>query len=283
MERWMTSLALVSALAAAGWAQEAGDGAPTPLEQVEALERSYEDAQKEFSKLYAAAVSDEERQKLFEEKYPKPDAWVPRFRVLAEQHAGTPAAARALVWVVRRAQSTDPACLKLLIEHHLNDPILAQACSALWYGRSEAAEVFLRTCLEKSVRSETRAQACYSLAKVLLGQGRTAERLADPVQAEELEQWMDAGELAFLRARDAAACQKEAQELLVRVCDEFADALYIRDRTLGAKAEGDLFEIQNLGIGKVAPDISGTDQSGDAFKLSDYRGKVVVLDFWGFW
>ncbi len=36
-------------------------------------------------------------------------------------------------------------------------------------------------------------------------------------------------------------------------------------------------------VGKPAPEIEGPDISGKAFKLSDYRGKVVVLDFWGFW
>jgi hypothetical protein len=38
-----------------------------------------------------------------------------------------------------------------------------------------------------------------------------------------------------------------------------------------------------LEIGKVAPDIEGEDIDGVKFKLSDYRGKVVVLDFWGHW
>ena len=38
-----------------------------------------------------------------------------------------------------------------------------------------------------------------------------------------------------------------------------------------------------LAIGKVAPDIAGEDLDGKTFKLSDYRGKVVVLDFWGDW
>ena len=39
----------------------------------------------------------------------------------------------------------------------------------------------------------------------------------------------------------------------------------------------------DLAIGKVAPEISGEDVDGVKFKLSDYRGKVVVLDFWGDW
>jgi hypothetical protein len=39
----------------------------------------------------------------------------------------------------------------------------------------------------------------------------------------------------------------------------------------------------NLQIGKEAPEIEGEDIDGKRFKLSDYKGKVVVLDFWGNW
>ncbi|MFO1076423.1 MAG: hypothetical protein U1E73_01710 [Planctomycetota bacterium] len=34
---------------------------------------------------------------------------------------------------------------------------------------------------------------------------------------------------------------------------------------------------------EVAADIAGVDLDGVAFKLSDYKGKVVLLDFWGDW
>jgi peroxiredoxin len=36
-------------------------------------------------------------------------------------------------------------------------------------------------------------------------------------------------------------------------------------------------------IGKIAPEITGKDLDGAAFKLSDYRGKVVVIYFSGEW
>ena len=36
-------------------------------------------------------------------------------------------------------------------------------------------------------------------------------------------------------------------------------------------------------IGDVAPEIEGADLDEVPFALSDYRGKVVVLDFWGDW
>jgi hypothetical protein len=42
-------------------------------------------------------------------------------------------------------------------------------------------------------------------------------------------------------------------------------------------------ENPDLAVGKVAPDIEGEDIDGNVFRLSDYRGQVVVLDFWGNW
>ena len=36
-------------------------------------------------------------------------------------------------------------------------------------------------------------------------------------------------------------------------------------------------------VGQEAPEIQGADLDGAPFKLSDYRGKVVMLTFWGDW
>ena len=36
-------------------------------------------------------------------------------------------------------------------------------------------------------------------------------------------------------------------------------------------------------VGQLVKEIEGEDIDGVKFKLSDYRGKVVVLDFWGHW
>jgi cytochrome oxidase Cu insertion factor (SCO1/SenC/PrrC family) len=38
--------------------------------------------------------------------------------------------------------------------------------------------------------------------------------------------------------------------------------------------------MQSPAVKRPAPDIVGTDQDGKQLKLSDYRGKVVLLDFW---
>ena len=42
-------------------------------------------------------------------------------------------------------------------------------------------------------------------------------------------------------------------------------------------------EATRLEPGLPAPDIEGEDLDGVPFKLSDFRGKVVLLDFWGDW
>ena len=36
-------------------------------------------------------------------------------------------------------------------------------------------------------------------------------------------------------------------------------------------------------VGQTDPEITGKDLEGKPMKLSEFRGKVVVLDFWGHW
>jgi len=40
---------------------------------------------------------------------------------------------------------------------------------------------------------------------------------------------------------------------------------------------------EDLAIGKPAPEIIGTNVDGEEMRLSDFLGKVVVIDFWGDW
>ena len=45
----------------------------------------------------------------------------------------------------------------------------------------------------------------------------------------------------------------------------------------------EIFKVSNLTIGREAPNIKGVDTDEVEFELKDYRGKVVVIDFWGDW
>ena len=86
----------------------------------------------------------------------------------------------------------------------------------------------------------------------------------------------------FIKNFDPEEYAGEIEMLLTKVKDDYGD-VSTRRGTLGEMAETELFVIQNLSIGKTAPDIVGEDLDGEEFKLSDYRGKVVMLDFWGDW
>ena len=46
---------------------------------------------------------------------------------------------------------------------------------------------------------------------------------------------------------------------------------------------GKVLAAEGMTVGKTAPEITGADVDGKQFKLSEYRGKVVMLDFWGDW
>jgi len=77
----------------------------------------------------------------------------------------------------------------------------------------------------------------------------------------------DRGSNAYTDAKaKLLAAANEAAD--VRLGDEIRSAIELREK---------------LGVGNVAPDIAGVDLDGVEFKLSDYKGKVVFLDFWGDW
>lgn len=60
-------------------------------------------------------------------------------------------------------------------------------------------------------------------------------------------------------------------------------ALVGKSPKLAGPAARATFMVSALSVGKVAPEIRGTDLDGVPFALSDYRGKVVVLMFSGDW
>jgi thiol-disulfide isomerase/thioredoxin len=49
------------------------------------------------------------------------------------------------------------------------------------------------------------------------------------------------------------------------------------------RSAGLVFQGDHLQVGMTAPDVATVDPEGAAFKLSDFRGKVTVVVFWGFW
>lgn len=264
--------------------------APSPQDDgtaaVEALKQEQSAAQEVFFEKYSAAETDEAKQKLFETSYPEPEQYAPRFLAIASTHPGTDAAREALLWVAQNVRDGEDQgrALDGLLRQFKESEGLASVCSSLRYDTSARGEQFLRTLFAESPHAKVRGTAAYNLAHALRQSAELAARLeeAEGEEATNLNEWLGEANAARLAALDPAAVAVETRELLDLVVAEYGDVEAGRE-TLGESATGDIFELENLAIGQVAPEIEGEDIDGVAFKLSDYRGRVVVLDFWGDW
>ncbi|MBI2481622.1 MAG: redoxin domain-containing protein [Planctomycetia bacterium] len=208
-----------------------------------------------------------------------------RFLALAEDHPQDPAGAEAMLWVVEnvRGRSETTKALELMQANHLDSERLGSACGNIARSRSLAAEKLLRALLEKSPHAEVKAQACYYLALLLDSEAVVIDQLrAEPDLAPRVLQYYgkDYGEhLASLNADELARQREQVYETML---NSFPDVT-AQDTPLGKVAERALFGIRQLSVGRIAPEIEGEDIHGDKFKLSDFRGKVVMLTFWGHW
>jgi hypothetical protein len=86
--------------------------------------------------------------------------------------------------------------------------------------------------------------------------------------------------LAELQQQDRWETIKEVEAFFEQAAERYGGVKLASGGTVRDRAKAGLFEIRHLTVGKVAPDVEGADQDGRKFKLSDYRGKVVLLDFW---
>jgi hypothetical protein len=92
------------------------------------------------------------------------------------------------------------------------------------------------------------------------------------------------GWVAFARHEDTLRSQPATSKAFLDAKAAAAAAIAkSEDTLLQRQFDALVAQQEKFGIGVVAPDISGVDLDGVAFKLSDYKGKVVFLDFWGDW
>lgn len=290
----------------------------SPSDELKTIQQEYRQLQSRFSRAYQAAKSQEEKQKVLREQRPNPKPLLLRSLQLAESHPDSPAAVDALLWTLQignfspegtkaenslvsgfvakatlsqltaklqrlrfftpkimsavssRAQAAldDPDAPKLLAwvacggfveagdkareilkEKFTNHDALADVCQILRYqGDKKTAPKELQAILDRSTNLKVQAAACYSLA--------------------------------WRKKEEGVGGLAEAEKLFERVVKEFGEA----NHSISLQAKGELNEMRGLlAEGKPALAIEGPDLDGQSFRLSEYKGKVVLLDFWGFW
>jgi hypothetical protein len=95
----------------------------------------------------------------------------------------------------------------------------------------------------------------------------------------EIQAVIDSGYAAEIPAEESARALAIARRLQA----EHGEVKNHKGLPFREAVAGDVYQLERLNIGMPAPEIEGQDLDGVPFKLSDYRGKVVVLDFWGNW
>jgi hypothetical protein len=227
--------------------------APTPDDLARAAEVvrliSAFDAEERSWREARASVKDPAERTAWTTAHPRPDpsGTARELWTLVVAEPGDEAALSALQWLLRYDQDGRRAA-GIVVEHHVRDERIGQVVPLL--GRVGGGPECYERIVRESPHREVRGLALYEQAALLVEEGGLAQEHAVP--------------------------------LLEAVVRDYGDVGSGR-RNLGDRARGDLREIRLLAVGKPAPDIEGEDIDGTPFKLSDYRGKVVLLDFWGDW
>lgn len=239
---------------------------PTPAGALNGLKRDYDAFYKKWSDDYQAA-KEADRPKLLEAWGKETDAAAQRALKLAQENPDNAAAFDALDWVITGLASSEitPQALDLVAKCYVAHPKVGGICQIAPYRDYRGTEDLLRAVLEKNPERQVRGVACFTLAGVL-----------------HYQQFASIGKKS--RELTLDQLRREGEALYRRTIEEYGDVRPEGStRTLRERVEATLFAAKNLKVGKVAPEIAGEDVDGKRFTLSDYRGKVVVLVFWGHW
>jgi thiol-disulfide isomerase/thioredoxin/tRNA A-37 threonylcarbamoyl transferase component Bud32 len=242
----------------------------TPEKQFSALRDGYENDRNGYLALQqrARTIADRKRAEL---QKPRFEDFAGRCLALAEKHPESPAAVDALAWILENCEPADQRrsavkplwerALVMLERDHLQKAELGNVCQRLADKTEPGIEKLLRAAMEKHSMPEVRGLAGYALGMALAKQAENYQQ-RNPAKAAELAQ--------------------RAEKQIEQVVGQYASVPY-GNTTLDAAAKEKLYELRYLSIGRVAADIDAEDFTGQKFKLSDYRGKVVVVDFWANW
>jgi thiol-disulfide isomerase/thioredoxin len=254
----------------------------------EKLEPIYDEIRNEMED----AKSDIDRESIFQSHLSKIEAVnaAGTQRALEEitPHASDSAAVEPLIWIANSGSQTDAgnSAAKLLMKYHLVRKETVELASNKKRSPNRWCEAMLRAQLgAQDLPEDLRCQVMLSLAVCLKSRGEVAAMLpdADETLKKQFEQSFGDDYFAKVLKTGPTEYEAEAIHLFTEVGDRYPNEEIRKGATVGEFARNSIFQIEHLGIGRVAPDIEGEDIDGVKFRLSNYRGKVVMLTFWANW
>jgi hypothetical protein len=273
-----------------GAAPEGRANPPTPAEQYQALRKEYDRASSS-----GVPLTDAERLVFIGRVYRHRNALALKFLRLAEKHPADPVALDALIQAVWQVNTTpwpvelagrDTARAKafaLIRRDHIRSDRLGPLCQRVSYGFSKEHEAFLRAVLAKNPHRAVRAAASLSLGHFLHNRLQRVDLCRERAAlAQEFAGLYGKAHLAGLLRQDRDQAVKDIEAAFEQAAAKYGDVRLPGGNTVAERARAELFEVRDLRVGKEAPDIEGQDQDGRRFRLRDYRGKVVLLDFWSY-
>src|SRR6266568_5024582 len=259
----------------------------SPAEQYKAIVKEFGEA----ANANWRATNDEERKRAAARIEPLPL----KLLELAEKNPKEPWTLDALTQVITQEywldnysahpgwgkDSRQARAIAILLRDHVRSDKLGETCRRVQYGFRKECETFLRAVLEKNPHRDVQGQACLRLALFLNGRLNRLDLLKDqPLVNKRYEGLYGQDYLDTLRRQDRAKAVAEVEAVFEQAAEKYSDVKLPSGETVGDNAKTELFAIRHLAVGKEAADIEGPDQNGVRLKLSDYRGKVVLLYFW---
>jgi len=248
-----------------------------------------------------AQMSADEREALAQANFGKLQDVNTLMLELAIRHPRTNAAEQALIWIVTHQTSPESnKAWEFLARNYARSDRIKQVLSRQRVGvgwASQAVEDLLRNTQEQNPYREIRGLACYWLAEMLefRVEGLRLWPLLSPKQAEHWRERFSPQDFDRVIKQDPRSLEDEVARLYERIIAEFPmvennDARCgLPPQILGRAAihlpevaKVHLDALRRLSAGKPAPEIEGIDLDGRPMKLSDFRGKVVVLFMGGF-
>ena len=255
----------------------------SPANRLKAVQREVADAEKLYRDAWARLPDihqeDPEVEKVYQAFLKKQRAGFITAFAIAREAPDSDTAFLALEWLLLQFAHRDPdgiPALEMMTTHHAADPRIGEALAFVgYYLPMESDPVYapviklLKAVLAKNPNRTARGQAALGLAWDAKKRFRSADSKG---------------------SSDAAHLGEVAEKAFEDVLKEYGSCPDLRKKgarpasaTLAGEAESELFELRRLRVGALAPDIEAVDLAGKKFKLSDYRGKVVLLVFWASW